>query len=63
MIMLLQISTSDGLPSKICVSCIAQITQAYNFKNQAETSDGILKQYFNSHNKKDNSLCESEAGI
>uniref|UniRef100_A0A1Y1NFH2 Protein krueppel n=1 Tax=Photinus pyralis TaxID=7054 RepID=A0A1Y1NFH2_PHOPY len=42
----LQIHVDDGLPTQICANCIIQITQAYHFKQQAESSDTTLRQYF-----------------
>lgn len=41
----LKISDCDGLPNKICHSCLNQVHRSYEFKNQCERSDATLRQF------------------
>lgn len=44
----LQVIEGDGLPALICNKCISRLNIAYQFKQQCESSDSRLRQYFNS---------------
>lgn len=36
----------DGLPEKMCVQCVLQVSRAFTFKQQCERSDTTLRTYF-----------------
>lgn len=36
----------DGLPEKMCVQCVLQVSRAFTFKQQCERSDTTLRSYF-----------------
>lgn len=46
---LLDMGEHDGLPSQICLQCYNAINQAYNFKQQCEKSDNVLKNLLKEH--------------
>lgn len=38
----------DGLPEKMCVQCVLQVSRAFTFKQQCERSDTTLRTYYQS---------------
>lgn len=45
---ILQVTPGDGLPEKMCVQCVLQVSRAFTFKQQCERSDTTLRSYFQS---------------
>lgn len=41
----LKVSSCDGLPNKICHSCLNQVHRSFEFKTQCERSDATLRQF------------------
>lgn len=50
-----QVDENDGLPSKICLQCVNQISSAYTFKQRCEESDATFRKLV----QKNNALQES----
>lgn len=40
-----QLSSSDNLPSQICMQCVLQLSSALSFKQQMETADDTLRRF------------------
>ncbi|KAG4080302.1 hypothetical protein HA402_010794 [Bradysia odoriphaga] len=40
------VEVGDGLPEKMCVQCVLQVSRAFTFKQQCERSDTTLRSYF-----------------
>lgn len=47
---------NDGLPPHICSQCILNVSRAYTFKQQAETSEATLRQYISNYNNPQEAL-------
>ncbi|GLV36318.1 uncharacterized protein CBL_08812 [Carabus blaptoides fortunei] len=45
----IQLEPGDGLPAKICVDCVTQAHQAYEFRLQCEQSDNVLRKKLLKH--------------
>lgn len=43
-----KVEAGDGLPEKMCVQCVLQVSRAFTFKQQCERSDTTLRSYFQS---------------
>lgn len=41
-----KVQAGDGLPEKMCVQCVLQVSRAFTFKQQCERSDTTLRTYF-----------------
>lgn len=43
---LIKVEYGDGLPDKLCVQCVLQINEAYNFRLICQRSDANLRQVY-----------------
>lgn len=41
-----KVEVGDGLPEKMCVQCVLQVSRAFTFKQQCQRSDTTLRSYY-----------------